>query len=223
MARLTPLEDIRIEAPCPARWGEMKGDDRSRACESCGCRVHDLSAMTRDEAISLASESSARLCLRVHRQSDGAVITRDRPWVEANPSRGARVLAAGILGLASLVLTLLAGGLAPETDGPTRPIGPGLQGWLDWANATSNRQQGPSMTLGMVRGDVDRAGDRADLIRRSVTGPGEAAHDRSGGPEAVDGRADDPPGVPGPFAAGVEAGDGRMLAGRVVAGDPDGR
>ncbi len=48
-------------------------------------------------------------------------------------------------------------------------------------------------------------------------------HDGPGRPQAVNGRADDPPSVSGPFATGVEPEHGGALACGVVPGDSDGR
>ena len=52
--------------------------------------------------------------------------------------------------------------------------------------------------------------------------PSVGGHDGSGRSQAVDGRADDPAGVPGPLAAGVESVDCGALPGDWIAEDADG-
>ena len=59
------LDRIAIASPCPASWDEMTGDDQVRHCSLCNLSVHNLSAMTRDEAEGvLAKLSEGRVCAR---------------------------------------------------------------------------------------------------------------------------------------------------------------
>lgn len=75
-----PLRDLRIASPCSADWHAMTGDERSRFCAQCKLHVHDLSAMTRDEATALLrNAASGRVCVRFFRRADGRVLTRDCP------------------------------------------------------------------------------------------------------------------------------------------------
>ena len=80
----TDLTGIKLEiaSPCPALWSEMTGDDRSRFCQSCQLTVHNLSAMTTDEAQALldtASDEGSRVCVRFYKREDGTVLTQDCP------------------------------------------------------------------------------------------------------------------------------------------------
>lgn len=72
-----PLEVLRVEQPCPQEWDAMSGDERSRYCAGCGLHVHNLSAMTRDEAERLVCERAGRLCVRYQQTASGAVVTLD--------------------------------------------------------------------------------------------------------------------------------------------------
>src|SRR5215217_962167 len=74
-----PLDKIKIASPCGANWNEMRGDNRRRYCTSCKLNVYNLSGMTRAEAESFLINSEGRVCLRIHRRTDGTVITRDCP------------------------------------------------------------------------------------------------------------------------------------------------
>ena len=149
MLKLTVLDDIRIEAPCRASWDDMKGDDRSRSCLSCACTVHDLSALTTDEAIALTAPPEAQVCLRIHRKADGTVVTRDTPVAGKNPKWHAWALAMGIVGLTTLALTMdtSAFGSDPSRLGPI--VGPTLRGWIDWAYEKAGSSPiRPTITLG---------------------------------------------------------------------------
>src|SRR5262245_25107516 len=58
----------------------MSGDDKKRFCAQCKLHVHDLSAMTGNEAMAfLRNAGEGRTCVRFHRRADGRVLTRDCP------------------------------------------------------------------------------------------------------------------------------------------------
>src|SRR5262245_23373383 len=78
-AELTLLDDIRIASPCPARWEDMTGDDRSRHCRSCNRTVYNLLGMSAAQAIALIRAKEGALCLRLFRRADGKVLTADCP------------------------------------------------------------------------------------------------------------------------------------------------
>ncbi len=74
------LAHVRIASPCPVRWEDMTGSDTVRHCAQCNLSVHNLSAMTRDDAESLlASRAEGRLCAGFFRRADGTILTRDCP------------------------------------------------------------------------------------------------------------------------------------------------
>ena len=73
----TPLDVIRIEEPCSEDWDRMTGDERVRFCAGCRKHVHNLSAMTRDEAERLVCEKAGELCVRYEQTASGGVRTLD--------------------------------------------------------------------------------------------------------------------------------------------------
>jgi hypothetical protein len=103
---MTPnLDSIRIASPCSADWNSMQGDERRRFCADCKLHVHDISAMSRDEALDLLRQAGqGRLCVRLHRRSDGTVLTQDCPvglrrrlrWAWARAVAAASVLLSAI-------------------------------------------------------------------------------------------------------------------------------
>ena len=72
-------DGFRIASPCPARWSDMKGDERVRHCGLCRLNVYNVEGMTRAQAERLLSETEGRLCLRISRRADGTLITKDCP------------------------------------------------------------------------------------------------------------------------------------------------
>ncbi|QQS10289.1 MAG: hypothetical protein IPK69_06620 [Phycisphaerales bacterium] len=112
-SRRLSLDQLSVAAPCPARWDDMEGTETKRFCAECGLHVHNVSAMTADEAaafLAAAVEGKShgeRVCVRLFKRADGTVITRNCPiglaairhraW--ANGRRVAAAIIVGITGL----------------------------------------------------------------------------------------------------------------------------
>ncbi|MBL0869825.1 MAG: hypothetical protein IBJ18_04535 [Phycisphaerales bacterium] len=131
------LDRVQIAAPCPARWEDMAGDDKVRHCELCKLNVHNLSAMTRDEAETLLRSNfdadgnqkagQERFCAILYRRADGTVLTQNCPVGLAKLKQKARwALArlAAMIGLTSLAAVV---GATVNDRTPTSGYGsPGL-------------------------------------------------------------------------------------------------
>lgn len=117
----SPLEGVRVAAPCPADWEKMVGDERVRFCGQCSLHVYNLSGMTKKEAEGLVANSEGRLCVRYYRRADGSILTRNCPvGLRALKQRVSRVAGAAL----SAVIGFFAGlglnfGLTPA---PTRHV-----------------------------------------------------------------------------------------------------
>lgn len=80
MARfVSPLDRVRIAAPCSANWDQMMGTDRVRFCAQCNLNVYNLSSMTRNDAESFIARNEGRLCVRFYRRTDGSILTQNCP------------------------------------------------------------------------------------------------------------------------------------------------
>ena len=90
-----PLKRIHTTSPCTADWDSMIGNAEVRFCSHCHLHVHNLSEMTRKEAIKLVLRSEGRLCLRYYRRPDGAIQTAALPERLHQIKRRASHLAAG--------------------------------------------------------------------------------------------------------------------------------
>ena len=116
MAKYTsPLDYVRVAAPCSADWDAMIGDERARFCGQCRLNVYNLSGMTKREAEALIAGAEGRLCVRFYRRADGTVLTENCPvGLRALKRRLSRVASA----VFSTVLGFLSGlGLYTAFDG----------------------------------------------------------------------------------------------------------
>jgi hypothetical protein len=71
------LDAISIPVTCPVSWNAMRGDRRTRYCDSCRQNVHDVSELTTAEAVRLVTGGETVPCLRLFRRRDGRVMTAD--------------------------------------------------------------------------------------------------------------------------------------------------
>lgn len=98
----SPLEGVRVAAPCPADWEKMVGDERVRYCGQCSLHVYNLSGMTKREAEGLVANSEGRLCIRYYARADGSILTRNCPV-------GLRALKQRVSRIASATLSAVIG------------------------------------------------------------------------------------------------------------------
>lgn len=120
--QLPLLDRARIASPCPAKWEDMRGDDRRRFCNKCEKHVYNVVAMPRAEAEAMlrdAVEGTAEMpCLRIYRRNDGTILTADCPVGVKRKRRRAVVAGAAIsagFGLAAAaMLTPTTGDVAVE-------------------------------------------------------------------------------------------------------------
>lgn len=106
------LASIRIASPCPARWDDMTGDDRSRFCAQCEKHVYHLSGMTAEDIATLFIEKEGDLCALFYKRSDGTMLTADCPVGAARfPRRLSRLVLASVpLLVAAAMVNAWAGG-----------------------------------------------------------------------------------------------------------------
>lgn len=72
MARIPRL---RVLHPCGMDWNAMSGDEKTRFCPDCGKNVHNVSALTRQEATRLVGEDGSVPCLRGVAGLDGSLMS----------------------------------------------------------------------------------------------------------------------------------------------------
>lgn len=98
MSKFTsPLEGVRVAAPCPADWDKMVGDERVRYCGQCSLHVYNLSGMTKPETEGLVANAEGRLCVRYYKRADGSILTRNCPvGLRALKQRVSRIAGAAL-------------------------------------------------------------------------------------------------------------------------------
>jgi hypothetical protein len=109
MPKLTsPLDQIKIAAPCSADWDQMFSfeDKRVRFCSQCNLNVYNLSDMSRQEAETLINKTEGRLCVRFYRRSDGSILAQNCPVGLRAIKRRVKWAAQVVLGMA---LSLVSG------------------------------------------------------------------------------------------------------------------
>jgi hypothetical protein len=75
----SPLDNVRVAAPCNVDWDSMYGNERVRFCGQCKLNVYNLSDMTKSEAEDLVTRADGRLCIRYYMRADGSIITNNCP------------------------------------------------------------------------------------------------------------------------------------------------
>jgi hypothetical protein len=97
----SPLDYVTVAAPCSAGWDNMIGDERVRFCGQCNLNVYNISAMTKQDAERLITQSEGRLCIRYYRRADGTILTNNCPVglraLKRRLSRTASVCASALL------------------------------------------------------------------------------------------------------------------------------
>lgn len=71
-------QDIEIPEPCHADWEAMRPADKGRFCLECSKTVHDLSAMTKEEAKGFLRRTGCNdICVSFQHHEDGALVFRE--------------------------------------------------------------------------------------------------------------------------------------------------
>lgn len=69
------LRLLPIAKPCSEPFEAMKGDHRTRFCDTCGKNVYNLSARTEQEARAIFDEGKGeRICVRYAKTAAGAIL-----------------------------------------------------------------------------------------------------------------------------------------------------
>lgn len=154
MARFySPLNDLKVAAPCSANWDELSGGEQVRFCSHCNLNVYNLSGMSKNAAESLIARTEGRLCVRFYRRTDGTILTRNCPvGLHAIRRRLTRTTTAII----SAVLSFFAGlgvytGLS-EKETPTYPYTMGVMASRD--NVPPATSPEPKEIMGDVVGQM---------------------------------------------------------------------
>ena len=162
--KTSPLDNLRVAAPCSANWDDMDGDERSRHCRECKLNVYNLSGMSRAEAEALIKEKEGNLCVRFYQRADGTILTDNCPvglrairnrlaWVSAGLAAGFFIAASGALAAWGKVSGQDVHAAEPN-EPPAQPPPPGaapIQALTNWAKPPAPV---PITRTGMTMGKV---------------------------------------------------------------------
>lgn len=99
---------LTVNTPCTAEWDSMAGNEQVRFCTHCEKSVHNLSAMTRKDALRLVRDSAGGLCVRFHSAPSGRTLHEPATKLHLITRRASK-MAAGAFGAAiALGSTVLA-------------------------------------------------------------------------------------------------------------------
>lgn len=73
------VEQLKIAAPCNARWDDMAGTEQVRFCLNCQKNVYSFTSMSADEARALIMQKEGRVCGRFYQRTDGRLMTQNCP------------------------------------------------------------------------------------------------------------------------------------------------
>ena len=143
MSAKHPLDNIKITSPCTADWNSMTGNDHVRFCRHCNLAVHDLSTLTRKQALRIISKSQGRLCVRYMVRPDETVKARSSSLVRIG--RRTSRIAAGAFGA-----TIAVSGAASAPVASNRSLSPSKE----WSFAQSYTSPVPIVVGGVIRGFI---------------------------------------------------------------------
>lgn len=113
------LDRLQLSFRCPADWDAMEGDERRRFCTHCRKHVHNLGAMTREEAGALIA--GGNVCVRMERRADGTTVVKDCPGTAAARGLAVRIAGAGLVAGGALALAGCAADEPPPMIGSLPP------------------------------------------------------------------------------------------------------
>ena len=117
-------QDVHIPEPCHADWQEMDGDSERRFCDACSKHVHDLSAMTRDEARTfMAANQDGHVCVQYLLDDEDQLIFRD----DSTPEWKMYWQRDGISRLIAAAALVLPMSLAAACDSPQPSVQPSAE------------------------------------------------------------------------------------------------
>lgn len=69
------LVEFDVPLPCSVPWENMKGDDKSRLCQTCDHHVYNFSSMDAEEIAKVLNQNQEKVCIQLYKRNDGKVIS----------------------------------------------------------------------------------------------------------------------------------------------------
>jgi hypothetical protein len=105
---------LNVNSPCEADWDSMAGNDEVRFCAHCEKSVHNVSAMTRKDAMRFVRANAGGVCVRFYSAPSGRTLHANEGKLH-RVTRRASLVAAGAFGaVVALGSSVVAQTPAPE-------------------------------------------------------------------------------------------------------------
>ena len=149
-----------IRTPCSADWESMEGDEERRFCTTCNKHVHDLSAMTEDQARAVVARDG--VCVRYRCDPDTGDLQHRRPRTFAVRLATAAVLTAGV--------ALPAVAAISREPGEVGLLSMAWEALLDWSSEPEEEAHAmdAQLVLEETEQEMPHAGRRTHSTRRRL-------------------------------------------------------
>ena len=104
---------LAVQTPCEADWDSMAGNEEVRFCAHCEKSVHNVSAMTRKEAMRFVRANAGGVCVRFHSDPKGRTLHLNEGKLHRITRRASKAAAGAFGAIVALSSTALA-----QTNGP---------------------------------------------------------------------------------------------------------
>lgn len=112
----SPVQSLKIAAPCKVGWDTMDGDDRIRHCRQCNKNVYNISAMTEAEANQFLLLTNQSACTGFYRRADGTILLDNCPIGLRKLRDQYKKIAAAITTTLALLQGILVAGANPNNN-----------------------------------------------------------------------------------------------------------
>lgn len=151
MSKKRFIDSVQVKSPCTEDWENMHGSDRVRFCDHCAKDVHNISEMTRKQAMRLVRASGGNLCIRYVQDP----VTKRPLFAEhlLQITRRTPGVAAGVM-TASVSLSTVAYAQGEPIPPPSAPPVATARPDKNGDTVRRERSSGPEASLGKIVGKV---------------------------------------------------------------------
>jgi hypothetical protein len=106
--------DLRVNSPCEEDWDSMAGNEEVRFCTHCEKSVHNVSTMTRKDAMRFVRANAGGVCVRFYSDPTGRTLHANEEKLHRITRRASKAAAGAFGAVIALSSTVLAQSYGPE-------------------------------------------------------------------------------------------------------------
>src|ERR1700750_2402560 len=99
---------LSVQSPCEADWDSMEGNEEVRFCTHCEKSVHNVSAMTRKDAMRFVRANAGGVCVRFYSDPKGRTLHANEGKLHRITRRASKAAAGAFGAVVALSSTALA-------------------------------------------------------------------------------------------------------------------